>query len=26
LVVGTFLALFWENELIGWYQAVFLLE
>lgn len=26
LVAGTFLALFWENELVSWYQAIFLLE
>jgi len=26
LVVGTFLILFWENELLDWYQAIFLLK
>ena len=26
LVTGTFLALFWGNELISWYQALFLLK
>ncbi len=26
LVAGTFIALFWGNELAGWYQTVFLLK
>jgi prepilin signal peptidase PulO-like enzyme (type II secretory pathway) len=26
LVTGTFLALFWGNELISWYQALFLVK
>jgi len=26
LVTGTFLALFWGNELIGWYQGLFLVK